>query len=117
MSEDIIRLLKESPKVTEAYILLTEIKIHLNCKNNFTPFIKVRIYKNTISEKEPYTYEVSHYVKTPLQHIPYYSSLKNRESESAAVEKAIGDVVSYINGAIDAGHEPLEDWLIPNENW
>ncbi len=117
MSEDIKSLLKESPKVTQAYILLNEIKIYLKCENDFSPSIKVRIYKNTISEKEPYTYEVSHYVKTPLQHIPYYSSLKNRETESAAVEKAIGDVVSYINGAIDAGHEPSEDWLIPNENW
>ena len=60
---------------------------------------------------------MSHYVKTPLQLGPYYSELINRETESAAVEKAIEDVVSYINGAIDAGHEPSNDWLIPNENW
>ncbi|MCE2697808.1 MAG: hypothetical protein PX483_03945 [Nostocales cyanobacterium LE14-WE4] len=117
MSEDIKSLLKESPKVTEAFILSSEIKICLKCSNDYTPSIKVRIYKNTISEKEPYTYEVSHYVKTPLQLGPYYSELINRETESAAVEKAIEDVVSYINGAIDAGHEPSNDWLIPNENW
>jgi hypothetical protein len=119
MSEDIKSLLKESPKVTEAYILLTEIKIYLNCKNDFRPCIKVRIYKNTTSEKEPYTYEPSHYVRTPLEAglQPYRSSLKDRKTESDALEKAIEDVVSQINGAIDAGHEPSDDWLIPNENW
>jgi hypothetical protein len=117
MSEDIKSLLQESPKVTEAYILLTEIKIYLNCKNDFRPRIKVRIYENTFLESEPYTYELSHYVKTPLQFGSYVSNLNSLETESAAVEKAIEDVVSYINRAIDAGHEPSENWLIPNENW
>lgn len=115
--EHIENLLREHPDIAEAYILVTEVKIYLKCKNNFYPSATIRVYKNTFSEREPYTFQLSHYVRTPIQAGSYTPSITSYDSETAAIRAAIDALTTFINSAIAEGHQPSDDWLIPNENW
>lgn len=115
-TDDIIQLLDENEEVIESYVMVREVKIFLNLNHiHFNPQIKVRIYKSNLIANAPYHFEVSHYVNTPIQSSPYLSSRTSANTEREAIESAISTTTSFLKNAIISGHEPSEQWLIPNE--
>lgn len=58
-------------------------------------------------------YALSHAIKTPLQAGPYRTSRSYDDSFPAAVRKAVRGLSSYYASAVEAGHEPAEEWLVP----
>ncbi|OUL23823.1 hypothetical protein BV378_20635 [Nostoc sp. RF31YmG] len=117
INENIESFLKEHSGIEEAYILVNELKVYLNCKNDFHPSVTIKVYKNTFSEQQPYTFKLSHYVKTPSQAGVYIPSITSYDSEILAISQAIKSLTTYINSAIAEGHKPSDDWLIPNQSW
>ena len=116
--DEVIKTLDENDEVMESYVLLREMKLYLDVGyDNFHPCIKVNIYKSSSLGGAPYHFEVSHYAHTPEQATPYHPSRTSAESESEAIRQAISTTTSYIKSAIRAGHEPSDQWLVPNDRF
>lgn len=116
--ENVIEHLAENREVIESYVLVREIKLYLDVgQDHFHPSIKVKIYKSSAIKQAPYHFEVSHHVHTPEQAAPYYTSITSAETENSAIERAISTTTSFIKSAIQAGREPSESWLIPNDEF
>ncbi|MBD2359235.1 hypothetical protein H6G41_32410 [Tolypothrix sp. FACHB-123] len=116
-NENIEQFLKEHSDIVEAYILVNELKVYLNCKNDFQPSVTIKVYKNTILERQPYTFKLSHYIKTPAQAGVYIPSITSYDTEIMAIDQAIKSLTTFINSAIAEGYTASEDWLIPNQSW
>lgn len=114
--DTVLQELDRNREVTEAYVLLRELRLFLDVGHDcFHPELVVKIYKSTALEQHPYHFRVSHNVQTPQQAGPYYPSRTCFESEEEAIDQAISTTTSFITSAIEAGHEPSESWLIRNE--
>ncbi len=115
--DEVIAILDKNEEVTESYVLIREIKLLLNVNyDHFHPSIKIKIFKSSAT-KPPYHFEVSHYVKNPTQASAYQTSRAYEDTEELAIKKAISTTTFYIKTAIAEGHEPSEDWLIPNDDF
>lgn len=57
-------------------------------------------------------YSVSHAIKTPTQIDPYHTSLPFAATPVGALNRAVTGLTMYYQQAVDAGHEPKEDWLV-----
>lgn len=116
--EDAVEVLDEDDEVMESYVLLREIKAYLDVgHDSFHPRIKIKIYKSNVIPSAPFHFEVSHNVHTPEQASPYYPSRTSCESEREAIRQAISTTTSFIKGALRVGHEPSENWLVPNDDF
>jgi hypothetical protein len=58
-----------------------------------------------------------HNVHTPTQAGPYYPSVAQAVTESEAIHSAISATRRFLVSAINEGHEPSDDWLVPNEHF
>ena len=117
-TDDVLQLLDENEDAMEFYVLTKEIKVYLNVGHDFFyPEVKIKIYKSTAIESEPYHFDVSHHVHTPSQAAPYYPSHTSAKSEAEAIRQAINTTTIFIKGALREGHEPDDDWLVPNERF
>ena len=58
-------------------------------------------------------FKLSHVIKTPLLDGPYRTSLPVGDDPGYALHKAINGLTSYYRQAVQKGHEPSEDWLVP----
>ena len=116
--DEILECLDENDSVIESYVLIREIKAYLSFKgHNFSPQIKIKIYKSTVLENMPYHFDVSHHAHTPEQAAPYYTSRTSCESEKEAIRQAISTTTSFIKSALSVGHEPSDSWLVKNESF
>ncbi|MEI3650128.1 MAG: hypothetical protein V6D39_09075 [Dolichospermum lemmermannii FEM_B0920] len=117
-TDEVIALLDAHKYVGTSYVLIRELKIYLNLGvNHFNPCIRIKIWKSSVNSREPYHFTVSHDVRTPMQDAPYYPSITQAETESEAIRKAISSTNAYLVNAIDQGHEPSHNWLIPNDDF
>jgi hypothetical protein len=102
----------------ESYVLSKEIKLFLDVGHDYYhPNIKIKIYKSTVLEREPYHFEVSHNVHTPNQATPYYPSHTSAQTEAEAISQAISTTTTFLKGALNEGLEPDDDWLVPNDRF
>ncbi|MEY8213045.1 MAG: hypothetical protein RPR97_01040 [Colwellia sp.] len=117
MSVDkIIKLLDSIDDVLESYVLKTEIEMYLDF-DDFNPEIKVKIYKTSTHDDNPYKFSVSHHARTPIQAAPYFPSTIFFSSEEEAIKGAISSTTRYIKMAISEGHEPEDEWLVLNDQF
>ena len=114
--EDIIEQLDGHDEVLESYVLLREMKMHLDL-GEYQPLIKIKIYKSSFIDGYPYHFSVSHHVHTPEQMSPYFPSGTSFSSEREAIDKAISSTTGCLKDAINKGHNPENEWLIENENF
>lgn len=64
-----------------------------------------------------YTYTTSHAIHTPVQATPYHPSGPFADSEEGALRKAIMDIMGFFSGAVSKGHEPSDEWFVPNSSY
>lgn len=118
MPNHVLKCVEENRRAIEGYVLLREIKVFLEVgHDHYHPRAKIRIWLGTAPEQYPYSFELSHHVHTPQQAGPYHPSRVNFESEEEAINSAITALTSFLVGAISAGEEPADDWLVPNEDF
>ena len=55
---------------------------------------------------------VSHAIHTPLQMGPYRTSLPFGDDPPYALHQAVTGLTMYYRQAVDAGHQPSEEWLV-----
>jgi hypothetical protein len=117
-TDEVIDLLDEHKYIVESYVLVRELKIFLNVGvDDFYPKIRIKIWKSSINSSEPFHFTVSHNVHTPTQFGPYYPSVAQAVTESQAIDSAISAITKFLVSAIKEGHEPSDDWLVPNEDF
>ncbi|MBD3608977.1 MAG: hypothetical protein HUJ30_00345 [Gammaproteobacteria bacterium] len=116
--DEVLEILDNNAEAMESYVLCREIKVFLDVGHDFYyPEVKIKIYKSTVIEREQYHFEVSHHVHTPTQAAPYYPSHTSAQTEAEAISQAINTTTVFIKGALQEGHEPDDDWLVPNERF
>lgn len=116
--DDIVWVLKENSEVLESSVMVREVKLRLDVgHDSFNPELKIKIYKNTAIPDEPFHFELSHHVRTPLQSAPGQPPHNAYGSEREAVQQAIASTTDPIKQAIEAGHEPEQQWLLGNEKF
>lgn len=62
-------------------------------------------------------FEQSHFIKTPLESSPYQTSRPWNDYEAAALNQVVKGITDSYDAAIKNGHEPSDDWLIPNKHF
>ncbi|EAR4689395.1 hypothetical protein CC014_17995 [Salmonella enterica] len=113
--DETIDFLNEHDEIAEFYVLRKEIKLFLDVgHDSFYPEIKIKIYKSSVIESQPYHFEVSHHVHTPIQASPYYPSRTSAPTEEEAISQAIRTTTSFLKTALAEGQEPDDTWLVPN---
>ena len=118
MSDEILSHLNSNQAVLESYVLRNELRIILKSGvDYFNPTIKVRIWYGPDANHLPYSFELSHHVKTPKQQAPYHPSRVSFDTESEAIDAAVSATITFIESAIQAGNEPSGDWLVRNEDF
>jgi hypothetical protein len=117
-TDDVIAFLDKHEYIVESYVLVRELKIFLNVTvEYFHPKIRIKIWKSNVNSKEPYHFTLSHHVRTPTQAGPYYPSITQAATESEAIHSAISATTTFLVNAIDGGHKPSDDWLVPNDDF
>ena len=117
-TDEVIALLDKHKYIVESYVLVRELKIHLNVGvDDFHPKIRIKIWKSSVNSREPFHFTVSHNVHKPTQLGPYYTSVAQAVTESQAIHSDISAITTFLVGGIDGGHEPSDDWLVPNEHF
>jgi hypothetical protein len=118
MPQEIAEYLSGNPKVIEGYVLVREVKVLLSVENEhgYVPTFKIKVYYGPPTGR-PYTYDLSHYVKTPSQIGPYISSHNAFISEIEAIESAINANLSFLKLAIGQGLTPDDSWLQENKHY
>lgn len=116
--DEVVKLMSNHNYVEESYVLVRELAVHLKVGvKQFYPRIGIRIWKSDVNLQYSYHFTVSHNVHTPSQATPYYPSVTCAATESEAIEQAISTTVTFLQSAIEQGHEPSESWLVPNEEF
>jgi len=114
---DIMQALDENDHVAESYVLVREIFLYLKISDSdFSPRIRIKIYQSNVLT-EPFHFDVSHHVHTPVQGAPYRTSVTSAPSEKEAIRRAIDTTRSYIVSAINEGHMPRDSWLKKNDDF
>ncbi|TRU68962.1 MAG: hypothetical protein EWV55_22355 [Microcystis viridis Mv_BB_P_19951000_S69] len=117
-TDEVIALLDKHKYIVESYVLVRELKIFLNVGAvHFYPKIRIKIWKSSVNSREPFHFTVSHNVHTPTQFGPYDPSVAQAVTESQAIHSAISAITTFLVSAINEGHEPSDDWLVPNEDF
>lgn len=116
--DDIVWALKENSEVLESSVMIREVKLLLNVGHDqFNPELKIKIYKNTAIPEEPFHFDLSHHVQTPLQSVPAAPPRNSYGTEREALQQAIAGTTGRIREALDAGHQPCQEWLVRNEKF
>jgi hypothetical protein len=75
----------------------------------------VNIALERLSASDGTGYKVSHVIKTPELAKPHRVVRQAGNNPELALRYAIRGLTSYYRLAVDAGHRPSEDWLIPSD--
>jgi hypothetical protein len=103
----------KSESIVEPRVLVTEHRFNLK---GVTTTVTVRIYKNLKGPADArFSFETSHLIHTPEQAGPYSPSVPWYDDHYYALHRAVDSIVSYYAAAIEKGHNPSSDWLVPNE--
>lgn len=117
-AEEIVQALRKDKSIAEAQVLIREIRMVLDVEHDtYRPSFSVRIYLPSLTYTQPYLFDVSHFVHTPVQAQPATSSRVLASSETEAIHLAVSLVTQWLREAIRAGHEPDDTWMIPNANF
>lgn len=73
----------------------------------------VTIMLERLKNNERTNFQLSHVINTPEQAGPYRTSLPFGDRPEYALKKAITGLTMYYRQAVEKGHEPSEDWLVP----
>lgn len=113
--DDVVWVLKENSEVQEFSILIRELKLVLNVGHDgFHPELKIKIYKSSMIPDEPFHFELSHHVQTPVQTAPFHPTPTAYGSEREAIQQAIATTTALIKSALRSGHQPNPKWLVRN---
>lgn len=116
--DEVVQLLADHCHTIESYVLVRELKVYLKLETeHFHPRVGIKVWKSDAHSQYPYHFTVSHHVHTPTQAGPYHSSRTSAATESEAILEAISTTTVFLQSAIREGHEPREDWLVPNEDF
>ena len=119
MPHTILKHISTTHPTIESLVLIREIKLFLAVgQSTPPPEVKVRIWLGTIPKPLPYSFELSHYVKTPIQAGPYITG-DNFQSELDAIDGALKALTSFYIKALDKGHAPTssDNWMVPNSHF
>lgn len=115
--QEICDYLQRHPSIAESYVLIRQVKVFIETGTAFMPELGIKIWKSNVLPRDPYHFELSHHVHTPTQATPYYPSRTGAETEIQAINMAIDAFTSFLITAIEAGHTPVDEWLVPNEDY
>ena len=93
-------------------IFVREVSFRLD---DLTPKIRIRLFRYP-GDKEIY-FDQSHFLQTPDQTIPVVPPLKSDNNEAYALSHAVETLTLSYEAAVALGHEPSEEWLIPNDDY
>ncbi len=74
--------------------------------------ITIRVYKYNLPN-DVFEFTQSHYIKTPTQMGAYITN-PTHDTEEDSLRRAVKTIMDYYKEAVNANHEPSEDWLIKN---
>jgi len=77
--------------------------------------IPITITLERRSSKGTTTYVVSHAIKTPEMAEPHRPVLPSDRNPERALRRAIRGLTGYYRLAVESGHVPIDDWLIPSD--
>ena len=93
-------------------IFVREVSFRLG---DLAPKIRIRLFRYP-GDKEIY-FEQSHFLQTPEQKSPVVPPLKSDNNEAYALTHAVETLILSYEAAVASGHEPSEEWLIPNPDY
>lgn len=115
--DEVLSFLDARDEIFESSILVRELKFYLNMDDSFCPKIRIKIWRCNVLPDQPYEFTLSHYVHTPTQASPYRPTSTSAATEVEAIQDAISSLRLFLVGAIRAGHEPEDAWLVENEDF
>jgi hypothetical protein len=78
---------------------------------------EITIQISKLIGEETVFFSQSHFIKTPLQPLPYKTSRPWNDSPGRALHQVVHALTQEYDAAVAAGHQPSEDWLVPNERF
>ncbi|OJU14325.1 MAG: hypothetical protein BGN85_00285 [Alphaproteobacteria bacterium 64-11] len=103
LADDLVKVLDRDDQAGLYTLLIGEIA---------TP-VTITLERRSSSNATAYT--VSHAIKTPALAEPHRANVQSDANPERALRRAIRGLTSYYRLAVDAGHSPSGDWLIPTE--
>lgn len=99
----------DNPAIERPRQLVSEFQFSLQ---GIVADVKIRIYRELNSSK--FVFEQSHFIKVGLI-APYKPNLAAFASEAAALNQAVQSLMMHYEPAVQAGREPRDEWLVPNQ--
>ena len=96
----------------DAKIYVAEVSFRLG---ELAPRIRVRLFRLP-GDKEVY-YEQSHFLQISAQEEPATPSLKSDIDEAYALTHAVEALTRGYHTALEQGHAPADNWLVPNTDF
>jgi hypothetical protein len=93
-------------------IFVREVSFRLG---DLAPKIRIKLFRYP-GDKEIY-FDQSHFLQTPDQTSPVVPPLKSDNNEAYALSHAVETLILAYEAAVALGHEPSEEWLIPNDDY
>jgi hypothetical protein len=93
-------------------IFVREVSFRLD---DLAPRIRIRLFRYP-GDKEIY-FDQSHFLQAPDQTSPVVPPLKSDNNEAYALSHAVETLILAYETAVALGHEPSEEWLIPNDDY
>jgi hypothetical protein len=93
-------------------IYIREISFNLK---ELSPVIKIRLYKQPNDQRV--FFEQSHFLDTPIQADPYRTSTPFADDEEGALRHAVRTFMDFFPAAVEQGHKPSDEWLVPNSDF
>lgn len=117
--QKVIALLESLDVVYDCHVLVREVKVLLEVGHDiYKPQVKIKVWRITpMLSGDEYYFTLSHNVKTPAQAGPYRPSRTIGSTENEVLLEAIDATRRFLVGALSEGHEPEDDWLVPNEDF
>ncbi|MGD0234567.1 MAG: hypothetical protein ABSC55_08500 [Syntrophorhabdales bacterium] len=75
--------------------------------------ITIRLFRLFESDKVHFTQ--SHFIKTPTQVDEYVTSHPYSDDLGSALHQAVYGITQFYNEAVERGHSPSGEWLVPNK--
>lgn len=77
---------------------------------------EIRVVISVNPARGGFNFRLSHYIHTPTQLDPYHPSRPWGDSQAYALHQAVAAITEYYREAVEKGHQPSDEWLIPDEN-
>lgn len=115
--DSIHSVFKNDHRLIELHVLVREIRAYLNIESSsFHPCIGIKIWMNINTPDNPYHFSTSHYISTPSRG-EYRPSGASTDTESNAIELAIGSLLNSFDLGVRDGFSPDVTWLNCNPDY